>query len=396
MRSLLRIAALAAWAAASGGHAHDRHGNAAMHQNVHVLIEKDHVEVTCQIETNEDGMMVEAVAMDANGDGKLAPEEQSAYFAQLDARLREGLQIRVEETDVALESKENVELTPPARKTFHFRGALPSDLTQDALLLVFNDNFLDWPGKTALDVEPGSGVMILFRGLSTTHAAGSLTIPTARPSASVQPVTWWLWSWRNTFVSQGGIVLVVALLATLTLLMVFRAKLSRADLGVVSGLIVVCLAGGVLYLVARNPNPASEVAWRGEFCSFHERLTEGLESFHQGAGTGELASLCSKDSLERLLSATRVVKAGDESSGTFDLHGFRQISTRILKTPRNILDPIFRVHHEWRAIGLMRHEGHPHERIRDFSCDYTLRVTDHGFQLVDCSDWHQLPDEPME
>jgi hypothetical protein len=44
----------------------------------------------------------------------------------------------------------------------------------------------------------------------------------------------------------------------------------------------------------------------------------------------------------------------------------------------------------------MRHEGHPHERVRDFACDYTLRVTDDGFQLVDCSEWHQLPDEPLE
>jgi hypothetical protein len=44
----------------------------------------------------------------------------------------------------------------------------------------------------------------------------------------------------------------------------------------------------------------------------------------------------------------------------------------------------------------MRHQGHPHERVRDFACDYTLRATSHRLELLDCSDWHQLPDEPVE
>src|SRR4051812_36336181 len=96
--------------------AHERHANVAMNQDVRVLIAKDHIEVTFQIETNEEGKVVEAIAMDANGDGKLSPEEQSTYFAQLDARLREGLQISINDTDVVLGAAAQVELAPPARK----------------------------------------------------------------------------------------------------------------------------------------------------------------------------------------------------------------------------------------------------------------------------------------
>jgi predicted secreted protein len=54
MRALLCVIAFAVWAARNAS-AHDRHGNAAMHQDVHVQIGSDEVEVTFQIESNEEG-----------------------------------------------------------------------------------------------------------------------------------------------------------------------------------------------------------------------------------------------------------------------------------------------------------------------------------------------------
>jgi hypothetical protein len=100
--------------------------------------------------------------------------------------------------------------------------------------------------------------------------------------------------------------------------------------------------------------------------------------------------------MSRLMAATRVVASGDEKSGTFELRSVNSLDTTILEEPRYPLSPILRVHHEWKAVGIMRHDGHPHERTRNFTCDYTLRVTDDGFHVLDCSEWHQLPDEPLE
>src|SRR5206468_1535317 len=135
---------------------------------------------------------------------------------------------------------------------------------------------------------------------------------------------------------------------------------------------------------------------RAEFLVFHDNLSTALAQYHQDGNATSLYPLASPDVISKLTKATRVADPRDEKAGVFELRRARSIATTILDTPRIPFHPTLRIHHEWRAIGVMRHEGHPHERTRDFACDYTLRVTDHGLQLLDCSNWHQLPDEPLE
>ncbi len=60
-----------------------------------MLLSPDTASVTFTIESNDEGRFIEAIAMDADGDGRLAPDEQAAYFSRLDAQLREGLQITI-------------------------------------------------------------------------------------------------------------------------------------------------------------------------------------------------------------------------------------------------------------------------------------------------------------
>jgi hypothetical protein len=136
--------------------------------------------------------------------------------------------------------------------------------------------------------------------------------------------------------------------------------------------------------------------WEDAFRQFHAKLAAALATYHRDGNADLLAPLAAPHIIAKLTHATRVVPSDDEKFGTFELRRIRPILTRIVASPTTILHPTMHVHHEWRAIGIMRHHGHPHERTRNFSCDYTLRVTARGFQLLDCSDWHQLPDEPVE
>ena len=393
---LLLIAALTITPAS----AHDRHANAAMHQDVHVLIAKDHVEVTFKIETNEEGMLVEAIAMDANGDGKLSPDEQSSYFAQLDARLREGLQISVNDEDVLLAASAQVDLSPPAQKTFHFQGDLSPGTFYPATLEVHNDNFLDWPGKTKLEVEPGEKCALNLAQQSACDVIGAIL---RSPHGIVEnglpvrrAVDWNRWARIRLLTAQTSMAVVAVTLLTLACLVMLVGRPSIIRRVVALGLIAASfIAAGFAIASWREPFPSPD-AWRTEFRDFHASLSAVLASYHRDRNAASLNSLCIQDVADRLTQATRVADPLDEKSGVFELRRVRPLSTTLRETPKSVLNRILRVHHEWRAIGVMRHQGHPHERIRDFSCDYTLRITDHGFQLIDCSDWHQLPDEPIE
>jgi hypothetical protein len=401
---LQRIAAIAI-VITSTASAHDRHGNAAMHQDVRVLIAKDHVEVTFQIETNEEGTFVEAIAMDANGDGKLSSEEQAGYFAHLDARLREGLQIEVDGKDIPLAASKAVELNPPARKTFRFRGPLPTNLPGAASLEVHNDNFLDWPGRSSIKADTDHGISVKMDYNSGNATAGFVTFMPGAIHFRTDLLEnwgngWSAWSWRSAVLSPRFVMVLTAAVLAVALMLGFREKFSRLDRMIGLALVATGLTAGILFLLARNPlsphEPLGEETWAFEFRSFHRALMDGLCRHHQGMPSRHIVLPCSDASRSKLLEATRVVGKNDEKSGTFEFQRVQHLSTTVLRAPTSLLNPILRVHHEWRAVGLMRHQGHPHERIRGFSCDYTLRVTDRGLQLLDCSDWHQLPDEPVE
>jgi hypothetical protein len=385
--------------AASPALAHDRHGNAAMNQDVRVLIEKDHVEVIFAIDTNDEARIVEAIAMDANGDGKLSPEEQSAYFAQLDGRLREGLQITLGGNgmykDVVLAPSGQVDLSPPFRKTFHFRGVFDPLFRFPHSLAVHNDNFLDWPGRAAMDVKLGEGFHE-WSSVETTPTDACAHLTHGGKHRVRLAVDWSEWAWSRMLLTPMiifGTALVLLIVACQFLLF---AKSPPVRMGVGGTLVMASLGLAIVAFLPRAEPSTPDLGWQDDFHDFHVELSAALAAYHQNGNRASLASHCAPDAMKKLTAATRVVAANDEKSGAFELRRVRPITTTILSEPHRGLFPTLRVHHEWRAIGLMRHEGHPHERVRDFACDYTLRVTDRGLQLIDCSNWHQLPDEPLE
>jgi hypothetical protein len=367
-----------------------------MNQDVHVLIAMDHVEVTFTLDTNDEGKIIEAIAMDANGDGKLSPEEQSAYFAQLDARLREGLVVSVDDRTIPLRPAGEVSLSPPAQKVFRFEGDLDPVTDFPAQFLIRNDNFLDWPGTTSLKVEPGAGLIIKFLITSTTAAAGHVRLP-SQPEFRYPPMmNWRQWSWIQRVLSPLPMTVAAVVFGIMANIITLAGHRYAAHKIFAAILVTASLACACFVFVRRGAPPETPKVWVSEFHTFHLALSHLLASYHQDGNAKLLESLGTHETMSRLMAATRVVASGDEKSGTFELRSVNPLDTTILEEPRYPLSPTLRVHHEWKAVGLMRHEGHPHERVRDFACDYTLRVTDDGFQLVDCSEWHQLPDEPLE
>jgi hypothetical protein len=396
---LQRLSALALLGAAPAL-AHDRHGNAAMNQDVHVLIDKDHIEVTFTLDTNDEGTIVEAIAMDANGDGKLSPEEQSAYFAQLDARLREGLQIVFDGKDVPLSPSAHVDLAPPSRKTFHFQGKLGHGSKPPVMIAAHNDNFLDWPGRAKLTMDPSDDLrksVDLQNSSPTGDTSVLLLFEHGSPrNPGIVTLDWGEWSWPRVLLAPLSIELgaAVLLLIACILMLVGRPSTVRRVAG--ASLIAASLAGIAFVFSKPQKGPVPPETWQAEFLVFHDRLSAALAQYHQDGDASSLSPFASPDVIRKLTKATRVADPRDDKAGVFELRRARSIATTLLDTPRLPFQPALRIHHEWRAIGLMRHEGHPHERVRDFACDYTLRVTGHGFLLIDCSEWNQLPDEPLE
>jgi hypothetical protein len=142
--------------------------------------------------------------------------------------------------------------------------------------------------------------------------------------------------------------------------------------------------------------PIPPQAWVQEFRIFHWDALHKLASYHVDGKTTPFAWIGSPEAIANLVAATRVVEAGDEKSGALELRRVRPLNTVMIEEPSHPLSSTLRVRHTWRAIGVVRHDGHPHERVREFTCEYTLRVTEHGLKLLDCSEWHQLPDDPIE
>jgi hypothetical protein len=384
--------------------AHDRHGNAAMHQDVEVQAGKDNVELTFRIETNDEARMVEAIAIDADGDGKLSPAEQSRYFAQLDARLREGLQVVYNEQVVPLQPSAEVTLSPPSRKEFRFRGDVPAGIRFPANVQVYNDNFLDWPGKNEV-LCGGSerfrlAVVLRMAGSSPEVALGVLQEDPPHPADTVNTfvgdVDWKQWSWAQRLLSRLYVAVIATLLGVSACVIVLAGRRSISARVVAAVLAAASLVGMGLAVVARNPHHTDSQGWVHEFRVYHRVLSRAIGEYHARADSNSLGSLTIPSSLARFTAATRVMDASNESVGAFELRRVKPIATTILDEPRYPLYSKLRIRHTWRAIGLIRHHGHPHERTREFSCDYTLRATERGLVLLDCSDWHQLPDEPID
>lgn len=372
--------------------AHDRHGNVAMHQDVRVQFAPHGVTVTFALETNDEGRIIEAIAMDANGDGKLTPDEQAAYFAQLDARLREGLQINVAGADVPLSPSNRVELSPPARKTFSFQSAAQWSRLMTGSVEVYNDNFPDWPGRTTLHLEGIRGTPFTETHNSGTSARGFLGVGSP-PTAAI---TWSRWTWPGRLLHPESLRAPILCFGPAVFMLIARHWLTGRRRLLVWVAVLACSSTSLLVPLPWQAGSATPEPWIEEFRHFHERLTTAIAGYHQDGNHALLSPFGSQSAMKRLANNTRVAETSHDKSAVLELRRVRPLATSVLSVEEGVFQTTVRIHHKWRAIGIVRHFGHPHERARDFACDYTLRVTDQGFQVLDCSEWDQMPDEPVE
>jgi hypothetical protein len=293
-------------------------------QQVRLSIRGDKIEVEVTVQLGRRAAFAEALQIDADRDGTLAPEETAAYFARLEETVRGGLELRVDGRDVPWRRSAELRLEMPFRKIYRFEAARGGG----SRLEVHNENFAASPGTASLVVEPAEGLDVL-----TDADPGSLQRDLA---CALRPGEGRVVK-RPEFVAGSPTVSSAALLAGRTLRALALVALPaawilarrRRRVAAIVGTAAAALLGAP---AVRLSVPAEPEAAR-LFLALHEDQVRGSDP------------------------GVRRVKP---------------LETRI-EPALGLWGPEFAVRHRWVSHAALSHSGHAHPEIRE--CESSFRVS---------------------
>jgi hypothetical protein len=307
--------------------ADDGSGDAAVDQHVRLSFRADAVELEYVVQLGRQAAFAEVLAIDADRDGRLSPEEQARYFASLEETLRANLELQVNGQAVALRRVGELRLEMPFRKIYRFEATTPTG----GRVEFHNENFPSSSGAASIVLEPASGFDVLFDG----NAQRDVVCEIRRGQGRVE---------RHTGAAFAG------------------PSIAAVRIGVLLRLLALLGLAG-----------AGGLAWR-------RRPMAALLTFSTAAACGALSilTLPTASQAERLFLALHEESARAADSS---LRRVKPLETRILPS----FLPEFRVRHRWATYGSVSHSGHAHADVQEREACFVVRWEKGAWRLFDWS-----------
>jgi hypothetical protein len=426
---LLGAAGLAAWG--SPAFAHSRGSAARLDAATRIRIQEERILVEHSLTLSRAGAYLEVIEMDTNGDGVLAEEEQDRYFDKVSRIVAAGLEVKLNGREIHLTPAGKVELEMPFTKRYTFSIDQPADWRKGTLLEFHNDTFLEFPGRTTIDVDPGTGADIVFCSLQRppeeerSEEGGTLyaTDPEERdlvmqyregtglqcaathgdhpalPGAAT-PL-----SGEEGYRPTGRSVAIAGCLAAWTALVLLIAagrrgeplsgRLPAARLSV--PLLAVCLLGTAFVAVpgqaGRSGRPDDLEAAR-IFQALHRDIYEAFNADTESRVYDALSECLDGGLLHDVyLQVRRTLVTREDGDVTCRIRRVKPLSCRVLPPDRRD-GRGYRVHYRWRVYGTVSHFRHRHARINDYEATYAVDFNNGAWRITDARIEDQRRFEP--
>lgn len=396
-------------AAAPNALAHSGPAGVAVKQETVLSLRPDVIAVEFVTELNRAGAFLETLRMDTNRDGRLAPEEQTHYFHELEKALPAALELRINDQEVPLKQVGEVELSMPFRKLYRYEAPAPADWADGATVEFHNDNYLDFPGEITLYVDPSEIADVTYNSLwdEQANAARSIALAPGMPpvaqerdvvfryrrgEGNVDPPEGWTpattdgeegggdaTTARNGQAVTAGVMLTGAALLAGTIVILGRARRVRTGrLAVTAGAVMLLATGAIGLNYASLPVWAPRVGRPDDvqaaqiFRDLHGGIYRAFESRTEGGIYDTLACSVTGEMLDdvynEVYEAMRMRTGGPTK---FQVRRVKPIATHILPA-NDVGSAAFRVRYRWRVYGTVTHYTHTHARFNEYEALYLV------------------------
>ena len=411
-------------AAASVAAAHPGSSGVRVEQETTIAIGEDAVTITYTTELNRPGAYLEFLKMDLDGDGSLSAQEESRYFSELGKSLVGGFEARLDGDEVPLVPVGEMELSMPFRRRCRFEIPHPPGWERGAVVELHNDNYLDFPGKITVTLDPGAVADVVYDsrwkqapedGQWTAIPAGPLSEPQDRDvvfryrrgTGKTEPPEDWAEASANPAggvetgdsagpggrALLGGLTIAAALAAVL--LCVLIAIIGRARGVAASRLVAAC--GAVLGLSAclvvweraapgrwwsRRVGVPPEMEAAQIFQELHRGIYRAFEARTEGEIYDTLALALEGDVLDEVYNEVyQALRTRSTGNTRFDVRRVKPIAAEVLPAEATA-SPAFRVRYRWRVYGTVAHFGHTHARFNEYEALYLVKHNGSSWRIA--------------
>ena len=392
---------------------------------------------------NQAAAYLEVLKMDADGDGALSPEEQNAYFDEIQKTTAGALDLLIEGTRMQIRQVGEVELAMPFKKLYRFKVDQPADWQEGVLLEFHNDNFLEFTGPITIALDPGTGADIVYHSLdglpadsespnldSTNSSIADLesdpaTCPQQRDvvfryrrgtgrvvsARSAKPFTEEVNSRglldqpsmrptatrRRVSVPLASVVLLLG--APGILCLVWRRTSGRRAHVVLVGMAL--LAMGFLPTAFQSSGFADSMSvaiplpWsltialpdadeaERIFRHLHRNIYKAFDAKTESEVYDVLAESLNGELLETVYNEVYDAKLmRKNAAGDFNFRRIKVIASDV-RLPKSARRAAYRVRHRWQVYGTVTHIGHVHSRLNQYDAVFTVAERNGQWRIVD-------------
>ncbi len=388
--------------------------NIRIEQETVGTIGEEGIEIAYTTQLNRPAAYFESLKMDADSDGHLFPEEQATYFADLGRGLAAGLELSIDGREIPLAPAGDVELSMPLRKTYRFEVPHPSGWRRGAVIELYNDNYLDYPGKITIEIDPGTTADVVHNSLwqrtdeqpDDTPLLGLADpqqrdvvfryrqgtgvseppddfVATAAPAPEVAGTE--SPQQERTRAGPAAVALAAVALA-LGLLAVVTRPAPSVRLAASTGAVLAAVACPVAWY-ATEPAPAvavpNELEAADLFQQLHRNIYRAFESRTESDIYDTLALGLDGDVLDQVYNEVyEAMRMQDGGETRFSIRRVKPLATEIHPAKASGT-PAFRVRYRWRVYGTVSHVKHTHARFNEYEAVYLVQYNGRAWRITD-------------